>query len=516
SRAWPYILMILSLSDHNAKLAQVLQHFQEYNLTLNEDKCKFQDQEIDFVGYQISSQGVKPLNSNIEAILQLPDPQNVLQLSSFLGMTNYYLCFVPAYADITAPLRLLLKKDAPWDWTPTCQAAIDTLKIKMTSTPTLAHFSLGASTIVTCDASAIALGAVLSQIQGGRELPVAFASRALSPTEQKYSVGEREALACIWACERWHTYLYGRHFILRTDHQALTSLLATSGSGHTPLRISRWSDWLYHYNFTVEFKPGKLNQVADHPSRVLLAATPGPDLETENDLVMMLTSSLTTVITPEEVERESGNDLLHRAVRQYITEGWPKTVVDNLQPFLKIKDFEWHATTGVSPATLMMGRNLRLPLDKIKQAEPFHTPAAIRHKVQQCQEATKQYVDLKRGARKVDLVPLQWVRIKRPQAGDKLRTQFSKPIQIRKQVVPATFILQDGSKWHSSRLIRVAAPPQELEMLAGESWDCATAGETTTENELANLCHGMYATQRPPRTRARPHRFTDFVTDFHT
>ncbi|MGH0119869.1 UNVERIFIED_CONTAM: hypothetical protein FKN15_059250 [Acipenser sinensis] len=62
----------------------------------------------------------------------------------------------------------------------------------------------------------------------------------------------------------------------------------------------------------------------------------------------------------------------------------------------------------------------------------------------------------------------------------------------------------------------VAAQPQEPEMLARESWDCATAGETTTENELANQCRGMYATQRPPRTRARLHGFTDFVTDFHT
>lgn len=160
------------VQNHNAKLVQVLQHFQEYNLTLNEDKCQFQAEVINFVGYQISNQGVKPLHSNIDAILQLPDPQNTSQLSSFLGMTNYYLCFIPAYADNTAPLRVLLKKDAPWDWTPACQEAIDRLKMRMTSTPTLAHFSPEATTIVTCDASAVALRAVLSQIQGGHELPV--------------------------------------------------------------------------------------------------------------------------------------------------------------------------------------------------------------------------------------------------------------------------------------------------------------------------------------------------------
>jgi len=70
------------------------------------------------------------------------------------------------------------------------------------------------------------------------------ASRSLNAAEQKYSVGEWEALACVWACERWHVYVYGRHFTLRTDHQALTALLATSGSGHKPLRIYRWTERL--------------------------------------------------------------------------------------------------------------------------------------------------------------------------------------------------------------------------------------------------------------------------------
>lgn len=84
-----------------------------------------------------------------------------------------------------------------------------TLKELLTSPPVLAHFSLDCPTLVTCDASATAAGAVLSQLQNGIERPVAFASRAFSLTEQKYSTGEREALACVWACERWHAYLFG-------------------------------------------------------------------------------------------------------------------------------------------------------------------------------------------------------------------------------------------------------------------------------------------------------------------
>ncbi len=111
------------------------------------------------------------------------------------------------------------------------------LKSQFTTPPILAHFDLDIPTIVTCDASTQALGAVLSQEQDGVERPVAFASRALTPTEQRYSVGEREALACVWATERWHLYLYRQHFTLRTDHQVLTTLLSASGSGHKPTTV---------------------------------------------------------------------------------------------------------------------------------------------------------------------------------------------------------------------------------------------------------------------------------------
>lgn len=102
----------------------------------------------------------------------------------------------------------------------------------------LAHFDLQSPTFVTCDASNTAICAVLSQLQGGTERPVAFASRSLTPTEQKYSVVEREALSCIWACEQWHMYLYGRHFTLQTDSQALTALLATSVNHHLSTTMS--------------------------------------------------------------------------------------------------------------------------------------------------------------------------------------------------------------------------------------------------------------------------------------
>lgn len=220
---------------HDTRLEQVFQRFEQHGVRLNAEKCMFCVGEVEFMGFRLSRDGIAPIMSHTEAILSLPDPQSPSQLSSFLGMAAYYLRFMPRFSDSTAPLRLLLRKDAVWNWTQACRDAVQLIKQQLTSPPTLAHFSLCAPTLVTCDASGVALGAVLSQIHEGVERPVAFASRALTPAEQKYSVGEREALACLWACERWHVYLYGRVFTIRTDHQALTALLATKGSGNIPL-----------------------------------------------------------------------------------------------------------------------------------------------------------------------------------------------------------------------------------------------------------------------------------------
>ncbi len=230
------------IQTHNDRLNRVASSLMEHNLTLNAEKCTFATSAIDFVGFRLTPRGIAPLQSNIEAIHRIPEPSSTSQVASFLGMTAYYLRFLPQYSRTTAPLCQLLKKDEPWNWTAECSEAVQMLKSQLTTPPILAHFDPDSPTIVTCDASTQALGAVLSQEQDGVERPVAFASRALTPTEQRYSVGEREALACVWASGRWHLYLYGRHFTLRTDHQVLTTLLSASGSGHKPLRLHRWGD----------------------------------------------------------------------------------------------------------------------------------------------------------------------------------------------------------------------------------------------------------------------------------
>lgn len=323
---------------HDERLTMVFAALSKHKLTLNSEKCVLSASSVEFVGFHLSARGVAPLQSNVDAIQAIPEPSSAAEVASFLGMTGYYLKFLPHYSETTAPLRELLRKDVPWVWSPACRDTVHSLKAQLTSPPVLAHFNISSPTFVTCDASATAVGAVLSQTQAGVEKPVAFASRALNPTEQRYSVGEREALACIWTCERWHFYLYGRSFTIRTDHQALTMLLSTSGTGHRPLRLHCWSDRLRQYNFELQFTPGRLNVVADLLSRSVTCPAPHMDTETvEKDMILMLHSPLQATVSLQELKDASEADPVLSQVRTYIRDGWPHRVPEELLGFSRVK-----------------------------------------------------------------------------------------------------------------------------------------------------------------------------------
>lgn len=121
------------------------------------------------------------------------------------------------------PLRKLLRKDSEFKWDSKCQTCFDEVR-RFLSGRCLQLFDPALQTIVTTDASAIGLGAVLQQRRGHDLVSVAFASRRLADAEKKHSTCELEALARVWACEHWRVYLWGRSFTLHTDHQALVTV----------------------------------------------------------------------------------------------------------------------------------------------------------------------------------------------------------------------------------------------------------------------------------------------------
>ena len=155
-----------------------------------------------------------------------------------------------------------------FQWTPSADQAFTQIKQDIVNSPALSMFDLQLPTVFMTHSSGYGLGAILTQIKDGQEVLVCCASRKLSDAEKKYSAGEREALGCLWAIEKWHTYLWGKPFELCTDHKSLVTLLSTVGTGLQPMRISRWSARLMNYNYTVTYKRGHDNTVADALSRL--------------------------------------------------------------------------------------------------------------------------------------------------------------------------------------------------------------------------------------------------------
>ena len=335
------ILIFSSESDHDERLTALLDRLKERGITVNVDKCEFKKKELDFFGFKINKYGVQPTESHIEAILKIQVPKDVKSLRSFLGATNFLAKFVARYADMTEPLRKLLKTDGIWSWTEECQNAFETLKTAIAKPPVLAHFDPASPTILTTDASAVALGAQLSQLQDGVERPIAFAARSLTETERNYATNEREALAALWAMEKWHFFLYGRAFEVRIDHQSLKQLLSAGGSGHKPLRLHRWCNRLSQYNFSVQHIPGEQNCMADLLSRWSSGAELA-DRKDEQDIMAVMTRQ--RISNFEDIKDAMAQEECLQQVLEYVKSDWPpeKHLNEEIRKYFKVRQ---HLTT---------------------------------------------------------------------------------------------------------------------------------------------------------------------------
>ena len=188
----------------------------------------------------IGANGVRAHPQKVQAIIDLPQPQDVREMRRVLGMVNQLGKFIPDLATVTDPLRALLKDKAAWLWVPAEDAAFSKLKTLLTSKKTLKMCDPSLCSKVTADSSSYGLGAILAQkYEDGTWHPVAYASRCLSSTEKRYVQVEKEALASVWACNRFEDYLIGLKFILKTDHKPSVALLGIKSLDDVPARIQR-------------------------------------------------------------------------------------------------------------------------------------------------------------------------------------------------------------------------------------------------------------------------------------
>ena len=191
-------------------------------------------------------------------------PANQKDVRAFLGLTGYYRKYVPDYGDVAEPLVRLTDAKAPFVWTTECQRAFKELKDRLVSAPILAFPTTTDTFVLDTDASNLAIGAVLSQQQDGVERVIAYGSRALTKEERNYCVTRRELLAVVHFVEAYKYYLYGKPFLLRTDHSSLRWMLHQKDPKD---QLARWIQKLSPYQFTIEHRAGKKHGNADAMSR---------------------------------------------------------------------------------------------------------------------------------------------------------------------------------------------------------------------------------------------------------
>lgn len=303
---------------HDRRLVKVLDKLREKGLTLNPEKCKFRIPKITFMGHLISEKGIGPTEEKVRAVVNAREPKTASEVRSFLGLVNFCSRFIPDLATTAEPLRKLTRTNTPFVWGNEQNEAFRELKNKMSSANSLAYFDKDAETMIISDASPVGLGAVLIQKQQNVMRVVAYASRCLSDVERRYSQTEKEALSIVWACERFHVYLYGIHFKVLTDHKPLEVIYSKT---HKPsARIERWVLRLQNYDFTVQYLPGPEN-IADTLSR-LIPVKPELTVNVADEYVRFVAENAApNAISIQEIEEKSAEDDVLSVVREAIQSG---------------------------------------------------------------------------------------------------------------------------------------------------------------------------------------------------
>jgi len=269
--------------EHDANLNKLLERARAVNVKFNRNKVQLNKSEVNYLGHVVSRDGMKPDPAKIEAIDSMPDPQDKAAVQRLLGTLNFLRSYIPNMSGLTEPLRVLLKDDVLWMWGPEQQECFNVIKRLLTSEPVLQYFNVKKDTHLQVDASQSGLGAVLLQ----DSQPIAYASRALTEAELNYSQIEKELLAVVFGCERFHSYLYGRPVHAQTDHKPLVPILKKPLHSVSP-RLQRFLLRLQRYNIaTLTYVPGKYLYIADTLSRAYLQRITSDQSDIEDEVVMV-------------------------------------------------------------------------------------------------------------------------------------------------------------------------------------------------------------------------------------
>ena len=294
-------------------------------LKLNPDKCKIKQKKIKFHGVICSAGGIQPDPEKVSALKKMTPPSIKQELQAFLGLATYMGPFIPSLSTLTSPLRELFKDKSVFDWSPAHQDAFDKVKNAICAETTLGYCDPTKEIILQADASTTGLGATLIQDQK----PIAFASKTLTDTKSRYANIERELLAVVYGCERFHTYLFGRSFVAESDHKALESI-QMKNLVSVPPRLQRMLLRSQPYDVTIRYRPGKQMHVADALSRLSSdEAMPIPHLNVQIHEVCPQFSNECL----QKIQEKTLKDPELAALKEVVSNGWPSTIKE-LPPVL--------------------------------------------------------------------------------------------------------------------------------------------------------------------------------------
>ena len=246
--------------DHDANLINLFNMAQKEGLVFNSTKCAIKQDSVTFFGGVFSAKGYLPDPGKIQGITDMPAPQTKQELQSFLGAVNYLQTFVPHLSHHKELLRVLLKKENTFAWDQNANDSFQKIKglLENTLLKPLKYYNRNRPVTLQCDASLKGLGTCI--IQDGK--PIAFASKSLTDTEIRYANIERELLAIIFSCKKFHTYLYGRSFTVETDHKLL-EMISLKNLISAPVHLQRMLLCLQQYDMVITYQPGKEMLLAD-------------------------------------------------------------------------------------------------------------------------------------------------------------------------------------------------------------------------------------------------------------
>ena len=337
--------------EHDQNLRSMMSRCQDTGLRLNPDKCLIKQEKIKFYVLICGPEGIQPDPDKVSALEQMAPPTNSKELQTFLGLATYMAPFIPNLSHHTASLRQLLKKENKFAWDASQQDVFDRIKNLISEEVTLTYFDPEKETVLQVDASTKGLGATLLQ----EDKPVAFASKALTDVESRYANIERELLAVVYGCEKFHTYLYGRSFTVQSDHKPLESIHLKHLTSAPP-RLQRMLLRLQPYSLTIKYRQGADMEIADALSRLSPQETePISDMDVQiHEICPQFSSGIL-----QEIRVASATDPELKELNDVVYNGWPtniKQVPEILKPYWTFRD-EITTEDGIA----MKGQRIIIP-----------------------------------------------------------------------------------------------------------------------------------------------------------